>query len=121
MSKKKTSRPSASGRRRAGASGRRAAGSGLEGGAGEEALPELLPLLPLRADVVFPQMVVPLVVNRPAGIQLIDDVLMGDRVLGLITQRQPDVDDPEFRDLYPTFCVGSILKMLKFPDGSTRI
>ena len=86
------------------------------------AIPERLPLLPLRTDVVFPQTVVPLVVNRPAGIRLIDEVLMGDRTVGLITQKRPDQDEPRRPDdLYPTLCVGSILKMLKFPDGSTRI
>jgi ATP-dependent Lon protease len=84
-------------------------------------LPDLLPILPLRSDVVFPQTVVPLVVNRGAGIRLIDDVNLGDKTLALATQRQPDVDDPTMEDLYPILCVGSVLKMLKFPDGSTRI
>ena len=85
------------------------------------ALPDRVPLLPLCADVVFPQTVVPLVVNRNNGIRLIDEVLHGDKTLGLITQRDPDVDDPGAEDLYSTVCVGSVLKMLKFPDGSTRI
>src|SRR5690606_30062071 len=73
--------------------------------------------------VVFPQTVVPLVVNRPAGMKLIDDVhgSTGDRLIGLATQRSPDVEEPTLEDLYDTICVGSILKMLKFPDGSTRI
>nr|WP_152051031.1 endopeptidase La [Tautonia marina] len=86
-------------------------------------LPNRLPILPLRADVVFPQTVVPLVVNRPAGMKLIDEVhgSTGDRLIGLATQRSPDVEEPTLDDLYDTICVGSILKMLKFPDGSTRI
>jgi ATP-dependent Lon protease len=84
-------------------------------------LPDLLPILPLRSDVVFPQTVVPLVVNRGAGIRLIDEVNLGDKTLARATQRQPDVDDPTMEDLYPILCVGSVLKMLKFPDGSTRI
>ncbi len=84
-------------------------------------LPDLLPLLPLRSDVVFPQTVVPLVVNRGAGIKLIDEINVGDKTLALAAQRQPDVDEPTMDDLYPTVCVGSVLKMLKFPDGSTRI
>ena len=57
-------------------------------------LPDLLPILPLRSDVVFPQTVVPLVVNRGAGIKLIDEINMGDKTLALATQRQPDTDDP---------------------------
>jgi ATP-dependent Lon protease len=84
-------------------------------------LPDLLPILPLRSDVVFPQTVVPLVVNRGAGIKLIDEINVGDKMLGFATQKQPDVDDPTMGDLYPTISVGNVLKMLKFPDGSTRI
>lgn len=81
----------------------------------------LVPLLPLRSDVVFPQTVVPLVVNRTSGIKLIDDVLAGDRTIGLVAQVHPEADDPGFEDLHPIVCLGSVLKMLKFPDGSTRI
>jgi ATP-dependent Lon protease len=84
-------------------------------------MPETVPILPLRTDVVFPQTMVPLVVNRPAGIRLIDDVLMGDKTIGLATQRQPEEDEPGPDGLYPILTVGTVLKMLKFPDGSTRI
>jgi ATP-dependent Lon protease len=88
---------------------------------GATASPERLPLLPLRSDVVFPQTVVPLVVNRSGGIRLIDEVLAGDKMIGLVSQRHPDIEEPGKEDLYPTICIGSVLKMLKFPDGSTRI
>jgi ATP-dependent Lon protease len=98
------------------------------GGGRELALPEPgpalsdpMPLLPLRAEVVFPQTVVPLIVNRPAGIKLIDEVMLGGKALALVTQRDPEADDPGPDGLYPTACVASVLKMLKFPDGSTRI
>ena len=84
-------------------------------------VPDQVPMLPLRSDVVFPQTVVPLVVNRSGGIKLIDDVLASDKLIALVTQRHPDTDDPTIADLYPVICVGSVLKMLKFPDGSTRI
>ena len=77
--------------------------------------------LPLRSDVVFPQTVVPLVVNRPSGIRLIDDCMVGERMVGLVSQLHPETDAPGIDDLYPVVCVGLILKMLKFPDGSTRI
>lgn len=88
---------------------------------GPRVFPNLVPLLPLRTDVVFPQTVVPLIVNRPSGIKLIDEVLGGEKPFGMVTQRHPEVDEPTLDDLYPTVCVGGILKMLKFPDGSTRI
>ena len=84
-------------------------------------VPDRVPLLPLRSDVVFPQTVVPLVVNRPAGIKLIDDIMGEEKTLGLIAQRHPETDEPTIGDLYPTLSVGSVLKMLKFPDGSTRV
>jgi ATP-dependent Lon protease len=71
--------------------------------------------------VVFPQTVVPLVINRPSGIRLIDDCMVGERLVGLVSQLHPEVDAPGLKDLYPIVCVGLILKMLKFPDGSTRI
>jgi ATP-dependent Lon protease len=80
-----------------------------------------IPLLPLRSDVVFPQTVVPLVINRPSGIKLIDDCMVGERMVGLVSQLHPEVDAPGIGELYPIVCVGLILKMLKFPDGSTRI
>jgi ATP-dependent Lon protease len=87
----------------------------------DDVLPERVPLLPLRTEVVFPMTAVPLIVNRPSGIRLIDAALIGDKMIGLVTQKQPDEDEPTAETLYPTVCVGSILKMLKFPDGSTRI
>jgi ATP-dependent Lon protease len=80
-----------------------------------------LPLLPLRSDVVFPQTVVPLVINRPSGIRLIDDAMIGERMVALVSQLHPENDAPGMDDLFPMVCVGMILKMLKFPDGSTRI
>ena len=90
---------------------------------GPEALDtfEDLAILPLRTDVVFPQTIVPLVVNRGAGIKLIDEVNLGEKTLVLATQRSSETDDPALGDLYPIVCVGTVLKMLKFPDGSTRI
>ncbi|MGP0067157.1 MAG: endopeptidase La [Isosphaeraceae bacterium] len=80
-----------------------------------------VPLLPLRSDVVFPQTVVPLVINRQSGIRLIDDAMAGERMVALVSQLHPETDSPGMDDLFPTVCVGLVLKMLKFPDGSTRI
>lgn len=80
-----------------------------------------VPLLPLRGDVVFPQTVVPLIINRASGIKLVDDVYPKEVPVGLVTQRDPERETPGFEDLHPHVCLGSILKMLKFPDGSTRV
>ncbi len=61
--------------------------------------------------------------NRPAGIRLIDEVQAsgGERLIALATQIDPETEDPTAADLHPVVCVASVLKMLKFPDGSTRI
>jgi ATP-dependent Lon protease len=84
---------------------------------------ERLPLLPLRSDVVFPDIgIVPLVVGRDRGIRLVDDVMQtGSRRVALVTQRSGEIEEPKQADLHPALCVAQILKMLKFPDGTTRI
>ncbi|QDU59746.1 Lon protease 2 [Planctomycetes bacterium Pan216] len=87
----------------------------------EDVIPSSLPILPLRSDVPFPEIIMPLVIGRDRGILLIDDVLKGSRYVGLATQRDPDTEEPSARDLYPCLCIARVLKMLKFPDGSTRI
>jgi ATP-dependent Lon protease len=81
-----------------------------------------LPLLPLRSDVVFPDIVVPLVVGRERGIRLVDDVMeSGTKRVALVTQRSGEIEEPKHADLHPALCVAHVLKMLKFPDGTTRI
>lgn len=81
-----------------------------------------LPLLPLRGEVVFPNTIVPIVVNRAAGIALVDAVTASkDRAVVLATQVDSDAEVPLREDLADTACVGQILQMLKFPDGTTRI
>jgi ATP-dependent Lon protease len=84
-------------------------------------LPKQIPLLPLRSDVPFPQVIMPLIVGRDKGILLLDDIMKGPRIVGLATQTNLDAEDPGSKDLYPTICVAHVLKLLKFPDGSTRI
>src|SRR5262245_36090248 len=83
---------------------------------------ERLPLLPLRSDVVFPDIVVPLVVGRERGIRLVDEVMKTSaKRVALVTQRSGEIEEPKQADLHPALCVAQILKMLKFPDGTTRI
>jgi ATP-dependent Lon protease len=84
-------------------------------------IPEQLPILPLRDTVVFPHIVTPLVVAREKSVQLINDVIAGSRILGLVAQREAEVEDPGFKDVFEYGCAAIILRMLKFPDGSLRI
>lgn len=88
---------------------------------GAKSLPEILPILGLADIVIFPGMVAPLLVESAASIRLIDDVVAGDRYLGLVLQRKEDIDNPAPEDLWPNGCAARILKMLKFPDNTVRV
>ncbi len=84
-------------------------------------LPENLPILGLSDIVIFPGMVSPLLVETTQSIRLIDDVVAGDRFLGLVLQKNPDVDNPVPEDLFTYGCAARVLKMLKFPDNTVRV
>ena len=86
-----------------------------------KSLPEALPILGLSDIVIFPGTVTHLLVETAQSIRLIDDVVAGDRYLGLVLQRNPDIENPTPTDLHPCGCAGRVLKMLKFPDGSVRV
>ena len=86
-----------------------------------KAVPETLPILGLSDIVIFPGMVAPLLVDTPPSIRLIDDVVEGDRYLGLVLQRRAEVDNPQPEDLWEYGTAGRVLKMLKFPDGTVRV
>lgn len=83
--------------------------------------PPVLPVLPLRGTIIFPTMVVPLMVGRPKSIKLIDDALIGDKMIALVAQKNPEDEDPSLEDLYPVGTTAMILKMIKMPDDSIRI
>jgi ATP-dependent Lon protease len=84
-------------------------------------VPDELPILPLRGTVIFPYMIIPLMVGRKPSIKLIDDAIRGNRIIGLFSQKDAEVEDPKPEDIYGTGTAGMILKMLKMPDGSARI
>src|SRR5438045_7540926 len=79
-------------------------------------LPDTLPILGLSDIVIFPGMVAPLLVESTQSTRLIDDVVAGNRFLGLVLQRNPEADNPKPHELYRFGCVGRVMKMLKFPD-----
>ena len=84
-------------------------------------VPEVLPVLGLSDIVIFPGMVVPLLVETAQSIKLVDDVVEGDRMIGLVLQRKADLDNPGPKDLWEHGCGARVLKMLKFPDNTVRI
>jgi ATP-dependent Lon protease len=84
-------------------------------------LPSVLPILPLKNTVVFPHIPTPLAVGRPSSIKLIDDVMVKDRLVALVLQKDPGVEDPKENDLHAVGTAAVIQRMLKFPDGTIRI
>jgi len=88
---------------------------------GGKSLPEVLPILGLSDIVIFPGMVAPLLVDSAASIRLIDDVVAGDRFIGLVLQKKADVENPTPVDLWNQGCAVRVLKMLKFPDNTVRV
>ena len=89
-------------------------------GTGPE-LPVRLPVLPLRDTVAFPDTLTPLAVGQERSIQLINDVLGGDRMLALVLSRQAELDQPGPGDLHAVGVAGTVARMLKVPDGTLRI
>src|ERR1035441_9919474 len=84
-------------------------------------LPELLPVLGLSDIVIFPGMVAPLLVETAQSTKLIDDVVSGDRLLGVVLQRNPEAENPLPNEMYQVGCSARVLKMLKFPDNTVRV
>lgn len=86
-----------------------------------EDVPEVLPILPLRNMVLFPGVVIPITVGRDKSIRLIRDAYQTDKIIGVLSQKDPNIEDPIFNDLNETGTVALILKMLRMPDGSTTV
>jgi ATP-dependent Lon protease len=84
-------------------------------------IPDTLPVLPLPDTVVFPYMIVPLFVNRDRSTKAVDQSLAENRMIMLVAQKDPNVDDPKAADLHDFGTVSVIMRMLKLPDGRVRI
>ncbi|HEX4343835.1 MAG TPA: endopeptidase La [Verrucomicrobiae bacterium] len=84
-------------------------------------LPDTLPILGLSDIVIFPGMVAPLLVEASPSLKLIDDVVAGDRLLGVALQRNPEAENPKPGEMYEYGCATRLLKMLKFPDNTVRV
>jgi ATP-dependent Lon protease len=84
-----------------------------------EEVPSELPILPLRNTVLFPGVVIPITVGRDKSIRLIKDYYKGERIIGVVAQKDPEIEDPAFEDLNPIGTVAYIIKILQMPDGNT--
>lgn len=83
-------------------------------------IPEVLPILPLRETVVYPQMLIPLIVGKEKSIRLVEDALSGNKLIGMCMQKTP-VEDPTPDDIYRIGTVGIIVRSLRFPDNTLRL
>ncbi len=84
-------------------------------------VPNLLPILPIRNIVVFPGTVMPLNVGRQKSKNLLDEVMPGEKLIGVVTQKNAEVEDPKFEDLHGVGVACMILKLFKLPDGNQSI
>ncbi len=84
-------------------------------------LPESLPILPLRNTVLFPGVVIPITVGRDKSIKLIKDSYKGDRLIGVVSQKEVSIEDPTFSQLNRVGTAATIIKMLQMPDGNTTV
>nr|WP_068893279.1 endopeptidase La [Pedobacter panaciterrae] len=86
-----------------------------------EETPEVLPILPLRNTVLFPGVVIPITVGRDKSIKLIKEAYKGNRIIGVVSQRDVSIEDPTFEQLNSVGTVAHIIKMLQMPDGNTTV
>ena len=84
-------------------------------------IPDVLPVIALRDAVLFPFAIIPLTVGRDISVRAVDDALSGDRLVLVLTQKDPQSENPQPEELYQTGCVAHIMRMLKLPDGTIRI
>jgi ATP-dependent Lon protease len=87
----------------------------------EVPIPEEIPILPLRGVVVYPLTVVPLTIGQPRSIRLVDDVVSGDRLIGMIAARNPELENPGPDDLFNVGAVTTIQRLFRAPDGTIRL
>ena len=86
-----------------------------------ESLPEKLSILPLRNTVLFPGVVIPITAGRDKSIKLINDANKGSKVIGVVAQKDENIENPKTDDIHTTGTIARILKVLKMPDGNTTV
>jgi len=87
----------------------------------KEILPEILPILPLRNTVLFPGVVIPITAGRDKSIKLINETNKGNKIIGVVSQKEESKEEPGIEDINTTGTVAKILRVLKMPDGNTTV
>jgi ATP-dependent Lon protease len=88
---------------------------------GEVKVPPILPVLPLKGTVVFPQSMTPLAIGQERSIKLVDEVVSGDRMVALVAARDAEVESPGWDDLYEVGTAAIVHRLIRVPDGTLRI
>lgn len=86
-----------------------------------KSVPESLPVLPLKNTVLFPGVVVPITVGRDRSLALVKEAYASDKIIGVVTQKDENVEEPKPADLYTVGTMAKIIKLIKMPDGSRTI
>jgi ATP-dependent Lon protease len=87
----------------------------------KEETPDTLPILPLRNTVLFPGVIIPITIGRDRSVKLIKDAESSNKMIGVVAQKDFDIEIPEINDLHNVGTIASILKMLKMPDGNITV
>jgi ATP-dependent Lon protease len=92
-----------------------------DGNGDETPIPSELPLLPLRNTVLFPGVVIPITVGRDKSIKAVSDAYKADKLVGVVAQKDSNVEEPLVTDLENIGTVAKIIKLIKMPDGGTTV
>ena len=84
-------------------------------------VPPELPILPLRGTVLYPDLILPIMVGRKRSVKLLDDAMDSHRIIGIVTQKRSEIEDPKEGDLYSVGVAALILRMIRELDGSQRV
>ncbi|MBN1286983.1 MAG: endopeptidase La [Anaerolineae bacterium] len=87
----------------------------------QSGLPAELPILPLRGMVVYPQTTVPLTIGQPRSLKLVDEIIDGERLLGLVTARDPELETPGPDQIYTVGTLATVHRLFRAPDGTIRL
>src|SRR5690606_21420921 len=92
-----------------------------DGSTDDQALPEELPILPLRNTVLFPGVVIPITVGRDKSIKAVTDAYKSDKLIGVVAQKDSNQEEPALKDLEKVGTIAKLVKLIKMPDGGTTI
>ena len=84
-------------------------------------IPKNLPILPVRGMVLYPQTAIPLTVGQPRSIRLVDDIMSGDRLIGLFASKDPENDNPSPDEIYNVGTLATVHRLFRAPDGTIRL